>query len=107
MSIRPRSKDQCIWRKSIGNEFCKITIYEQCEPERCPWYRDADGKAESLEQARKNFEKKFGFDGYGKIPYEADGKWTEKVMGFKKRHIKEVEQDGRAEEASTQETNGD
>lgn len=101
-SVEARSKQKCLYHRNKGNEFCKITVYEGCDPQTCPWYLDAEGKSESLNQARQNFIKRFGFDGYGKVPYEGDGKWVNKVVEYRNKHVKEVKQSGRTEEASTE-----
>lgn len=90
-----KSVEKCVYHKSNGNEFCKVTIYEVCDPQNCPFYQSREDKEASREQARQNFIKRFRFDGYGKVPYVGDGQWIGQVLEFRKKHVKECDLIGR------------
>lgn len=94
---KKRTKENCVFCKDIGNEFCKATNYEKCEPETCPFWRDAAGMAESKERARQNFIKRWGFDGYGKVKYSGEGQFECNVIEYKYQHVKEAKCNGRSE----------
>lgn len=92
-----RTNGKCIFRKEVGNEFCKATIYERCIPEKCPFYMDQDGRNASVEKARQNFIKRWGFDGYGKVKYAAEGQYVSNVIEYRQNHVKEANRSGRSE----------
>lgn len=97
MANKKRTKANCIFHKEVGNEFCKATNCEKCEPETCPFWRDAAGMEESQEKARQNFIKRWGFDGYGKVKYAAEGQYVSNVIEYRQNHVKEANRSGRSE----------
>ena len=65
-----KTKGNCIhfWSTTSPNR-CRILrddVY--CDPKTCAWHRTANQMMESFETARKNFERRNGFDGYYKQP---------------------------------------
>jgi hypothetical protein len=65
-----RTKKSCIfniadkYRFTKSSPFCKITIYETCHPESCPFYKNRRMLDESYEKARRNYIKTYGEDKY-------------------------------------------
>ena len=73
-----RTRESCIFyiagrfKLTKTSPFCKITIYETCHPESCPFYKNRRMLDESYERARRNYIKTYGEDkyyqnGYAKI----------------------------------------
>ena len=62
----------CYFRfHGVKGEFCRgTTIYPCPENEtECPFYKSEAQYKASLEQARRNFKHRYGYDGYGTFKY--------------------------------------
>ena len=65
-----RSKRRCIFRvkDTTGlvnkNNFCKVTLYESCRPDCCPWYKSREMIEESYERAAEHHYKTTGMNDY-------------------------------------------
>lgn len=57
------------WKRNVGGDFCIATIYEDCKMTACPFYKSDRDYEASLETARQNFIKNYGYDGYGTFRY--------------------------------------
>ena len=71
----PRTRESCIfhvagkYRLSKTSPFCKVTIYETCHPDSCPFYKNRRMLDASYETARRNFIKNYGSDKYYQLGY--------------------------------------
>lgn len=67
---KKREKESCIfylgdrYRLTKMSPFCKITLYDTCSPDTCPWYKSQEMIEDSYETARKNHMKRTGRDTY-------------------------------------------
>ena len=68
-----RTKESCVFyvkeRLLPKTPFCKITIYDTCHPDSCPFYKSKKMLDESYEQARQNYIKANGTDKYYQLGY--------------------------------------
>ncbi len=70
-----RTKESCIFyiagrfKLTKTSPFCKITIYETCHPESCPFYKNRRMLDESYEKARRNYIKTYGEDKYYQLGF--------------------------------------
>lgn len=69
-----RTKGACIhngkrrdWQR--GEPLCRLTTYEACVPETCPWFMTSEMLEASYEQARQNYIKNHGCDRYYQLGY--------------------------------------
>ena len=66
----PRTKSRCIfYLANYGmlvnkNNFCRITLYESCRPDCCPWYKSRKMIEESYEKAARHHYKVTGMNDY-------------------------------------------
>lgn len=69
MSKRP---EPCFFLfHGMSGDFCRGTTICPCPPDQrdCPFYKSEAMYKASLEKARRNFKKRFGYDGYGTFKY--------------------------------------
>lgn len=70
-----RTKEPCIFyiagrfKLTKTSPFCKVTIYEACHPDSCPFYKSRRMLDESYEKARRNYIKAYGEDKYYQLGY--------------------------------------
>ena len=64
----------------VKGDFCRGTTIYPCpehEPD-CPFYKSEAQYKASLEQARQNFKRRYGYDGYGTFKYTEN--YTEEAL---------------------------
>ena len=64
-----RAKTSCVFYGPAhdwapGHTLCKLTTYETCRPDSCPWYKNVNMLDESYEKARAIWKKNHGADTY-------------------------------------------
>ena len=62
----------CYFRfHGVKGDFCRGTTIYPCPKNEteCPFYKSEAQYKASLEQARKNFKNRYGYDGYGTFKY--------------------------------------
>lgn len=52
-----------------GNR-CRLTTYDECVPETCPWYMSEEMRDASYEKARQNYIRQTGKDLYHRLGYD-------------------------------------
>ena len=64
----------------VKDAFCRGTTIKKCpeDPADCPFYKSEAMYKASLEQARRNFKKRYGYDGYGTFRYTEN--YTEEAL---------------------------
>ena len=55
----------------VKDDFCRGTTIPHCPKDqtKCPFYKSDRMYKASLEKARRNFMKRYGYDGYGTFKY--------------------------------------
>lgn len=66
--------------QGMKDTFCRGTTITKCpDPQSsCPFYKSKEQYKKSLEKARLNFKKRYGYDGYGTFRYTEN--YTEEAL---------------------------
>lgn len=69
---KPKKTEPCYFLfHGVKDAFCRGTTIKKCpeDPADCPFYKSEAMYKASLEQARRNFMRRYGYDGYGTFKY--------------------------------------
>lgn len=67
------AKTSCIHYLKNGptnRNRCRLTTYDECVPETCPWYMSEEMRDASYEKARQNYLRQTGKDLYHRLGYD-------------------------------------